>query len=783
MAFLSYDEISKLALEYYQGTTMAETISQYGLNFPGAYKALSEMPNLVVDKANGKLLVWKAQKYTKNVNTFTGTVEGSTTLSIPTDMSVNTSTGKLAAKAGVTKVATGTTVKAVASTVATSIALTGAGIALGKKIAPLLYEAFPNFWDSQGISNFDPETWNSLTWDDDSLRARVINVIFGLDPDTEGITMYTPTEILVMATKYLFEKGAYETKTSVDEATAIEKGLADTITHSIPASTQTFVLRNNATAGVQKIVYRATNDAKIALVVFSQFAHPAFRLIASGSSPFVIEEVYEGEVLQTLNSNRVSLFGNTFNSIVVNVSGGDPIEGYGSTALRFNRDLTNLENDTIKWILRYGTSTHSTIDGITDQSGSTQVSIDDDDTLDDIRDKLETTYPDMFGDAIQVTTLQEDDTLTTQEYVPIPTPWIDSRTDLNPTSGNEQQGNPEVDPDSDPQTKESIERIINDPNPNTPDTGDGSSPTTPVPTGTASALYTVYAPTQAQLNSFGAWLWSTNFVDQLLKVFNDPMQAIIGLHKCYCPVPTGASAPIKVGYLNSGVESLTVSSQYTSVSCGSVNCFEYFGNVFDYDPFTKVHLFLPFIGIVPLNTADVMRGTVSVKYNFDVLTGACLAEVSVTRDLGAGGVLYTYSGNCACQYPLSSGSYMGIVSGILGIAGGVAASVASGGALAPVAIGAANAALNMHTNIQHSGSISGNAGVMGGKTPYLIISRPQTQLAESFETLQGKPANEYTTLAQCSGYVVVDSVHVEGITATDAELSQIESLLKSGVIV
>ena len=59
----------------------------------------------------------------------------------------------------------------------------------------------------------------------------------------------------------------------------------------------------------------------------------------------------------------------------------------------------------------------------------------------------------------------------------------------------------------------------------------------------------------------------------------------------------------------------------------------------------------------------------------------------------------------------------------------------------------------------------------------------QTKVAETFPRLSGYPTNISGKLNDFSGQVNVTSVHVEGINATDSELREIESLLKSGVLV
>ena len=260
------------------------------------------------------------------------------------------------------------------------------------------------------------------------------------------------------------------------------------------------------------------------------------------------------------------------------------------------------------------------------------------------------------------------------------------------------------------------------------------------------------------------------------------MQSIIGVHKIFAAPSISGSNNITVGYLDSGVSANVVGAQYTTINCGSVSVREQFGNVFDYED-TQVRLYLPFIGIVQLDTADVMRGTVSVVYHVDVITGACLAEVKVSRD-GGGGTLYQFSGDAAVRYPISSGSYMGVVSGVLGVVGGIASGIMSGGATLPMAAGAIAGGLSgAKTQVQHSGSFAGNAGAMGGKKPYLIIERPQSAVADGYGAYQGKGANNVASVGAMSGYFKMTDIHTAGIMgASEAEIASIVQTLESGAI-
>lgn len=303
--------------------------------------------------------------------------------------------------------------------------------------------------------------------------------------------------------------------------------------------------------------------------------------------------------------------------------------------------------------------------------------------------------------------------------------------------------------------------------------------------GSATGLANLYNPTLAQVRQFSRWLWGSDGLnlDQLKKLLQDPMQAIIGLHVMYATPTTGADRDIQVGYINSGVQSKIVTEQYTEIDCGAVTINEYFGDARDYSPFTQVYCYLPFIGIVELNADDVVNSTVGIKYKIDVLTGCCLAQLTVKK-YGLDAVLYTYTGNCAVQMPITSGNYLSTVSSLLGAVVSGAATVATGGALAPVAIGAAANAMGggARASVAMSGSLGSNAGAMGIRKPYLIIKRVELADANGYNEFYGYPTNKRVNLSQLTGYVRVKDINLSGTSATEDEQNEIVTLLKEGVI-
>ena len=244
----------------------------------------------------------------------------------------------------------------------------------------------------------------------------------------------------------------------------------------------------------------------------------------------------------------------------------------------------------------------------------------------------------------------------------------------------------------------------------------GSSPSIAVPTsGVASGnkLYTVYNPTQAEVDSLGGYLWTQNIIDVISQFFkNNPLEAIISLHMIYCTPSVGAKKNIILGYLDSGVAANTVTSQYEDVDCGDVNVPEFYGNVLDYTG-VSIQINLPFIGFRALKAKDIVGKRLHVAYKVDVYTGTCLALLSVITP-NSEQLLYTFEGNCSVQIPLTAADRTRLIAGLTtagisaftGNPAGVVGGIASIGA-----------------NIDRSGSFSGNAGAMSVKKPYLVITR------------------------------------------------------------
>lgn len=675
------------------------------------------------------------------------------------------------------------------------------GYVFGASIGGKLGLQFSQALYDSGVSwAWSKEDWAHFIQNDaDSLDKAVFSFLTGIDANGNS-TMYADEEALaqmymMMRQMGMFDAGDITVDTSDVPISSLNR-LSNITDLKLYQSVQ-FTMTAGTAIGDR--ILTPINNTSPVYIVCNKAAGTGnnAKFIGYSENPFSIHRVlYKGSAVYSdtvENASAVTYNNKTYyvcpitSSYMADMNNMTPQPNISSFQLKNgNPTYPSIAND-ITWdvahlIFEGDIEGGGSVDGVEpDPQATTYIdpSLINGQDRDAVLQQLRQNYPELFDGEIYQDVPQQDGTIDRKKYVPVPYVTPSSK----PVTGNNHQNNPSANPQTNTQTEldklvDLITQLLTPTD--IPDTGDGDTPTVVPPTGSASSLWAVYNPTQAQVDAFGSWLWSSNFVEQLKKLFADPMQAIIGIHKVFATPSTGAAQTIKCGYIDSGVSSAVVTAQYTTIDCGTVNLREYFGNVFDYSPFTEVSLYLPFIGIVKLDVSDVMRASIKVKYHVDVITGACLADVVVNRD-GAGGVLYQYAGSAIVTYPISSGSYASAIGGILSIAGGIAATVMTGGAAAPAVLGAAAGISHLHSDVQKSGSFTGAAGAMGGKIPYLIISRPQTGMPSSFAHLQGYPVNYYTKVGSCTGHIRVSDVQVKGVNATDTELDMIRDALTQGV--
>lgn len=344
--------------------------------------------------------------------------------------------------------------------------------------------------------------------------------------------------------------------------------------------------------------------------------------------------------------------------------------------------------------------------------------------------------------------------------------------------------------------------------------GDGDTSSDPIPDPPSQPIFdinntgfvTVYNPSATEIRQLAYFMWSGEFTDLIKKMFASPFEALISLKMLFVDVPAGTTQEVWLGNVETGVSMSKLAKQFIDVDMGTITINEFFGSFADYAPFTKIQIFLPFIGYKDLNVDEVMNASLHLRYRVDVYSGACIAFLTVTKTIKStnlNSILYQFDGNCAMELPFTQNDNSRYVAAILNSAASSAMSLAASstftpptvaqgftkgesaklqlGSLAPVANGMMDI-LSTKPNVQRAGSLAGAVASMGVKQPYVIIHRPIAQMPSNYQHYLGIPLNLTRKLSTVSGYTIVSQVFMTSAMATEEEITMITELLKSGVI-
>ena len=360
------------------------------------------------------------------------------------------------------------------------------------------------------------------------------------------------------------------------------------------------------------------------------------------------------------------------------------------------------------------------------------------------------------------------------------------------------------------------------------DPSQGSSYPSIVPA-SGSGLIHVYNPTPGEFVGFGNWLWVTYADATIDKIWNNPFDGIIGAHELYATPQVDGRDNIRSGFLVCPVQSDLVRQRYTEIDCGTVIVPEFYGNYFDYSPYSQAYIYLPFIGINEVSIDDIVGHAVNIRYRVDAYNGSCIAMIYVAKS-GYRNLCYQFGGNCAVEVPLAGGSQAAIKAGMLqaeaysraaiqsaqiqktasigsGIVNGAAGSSFAGplagiiGALAGGTSGYIQGSANVaaaklqgqamqeaaryanKSSVQHSGQFGASHGAMGLKNPFIMIRNPIQVKVVNYNDDYGFPAHKRVIIGGCTGYLRVREVNVISAHATNEEKRAIEEELKAGVYV
>lgn len=328
------------------------------------------------------------------------------------------------------------------------------------------------------------------------------------------------------------------------------------------------------------------------------------------------------------------------------------------------------------------------------------------------------------------------------------------------------------------------------------------------------AFTSYYAMPRTYVNALCNYLQTANFTDNVQLLFESPIQNIVNV-RCYpFDVKEAMGITTEIDSIHVSTVEIPDAKGYLIgafsmpiFNLGSITIPKYFNSFLDYAPYTKIELYLPYIGFVNLDVNEVMGQTINIEYVVDIFSGKCSAFISrgtgndktiimtcdgtIGMDIQVGGgqgaeiarnMLKFGIGAVAGAISLGAGAVSaGANAKTAGSVGSIASiSGASAGYLANTTIGAISAG---QVNIAKGGATQSGVNFFTPQNCYLVITRPTPKYPANYNHTIGRPSGKTATLGDLTGYTVVDSIHVEGLdTATSDEITEVERLLKQGVI-
>lgn len=291
-------------------------------------------------------------------------------------------------------------------------------------------------------------------------------------------------------------------------------------------------------------------------------------------------------------------------------------------------------------------------------------------------------------------------------------------------------------------------------------------------------LTTTYLLSKAQLNSLGNELWSANFMENVLLLSNSPIENILSC-KIFPTTFSGVAAALKVGNVTmlSGESVQKISASGLSKDTGAITFPQLYNSFLDYEPFTQARIFIPFVGFQPVPVANFIGAQLSLRYVFDVVTGA--VSVYLLRN---GYIFDKYSGICAVDVPLTASNRAQVEVGQIQSAITGVAQLATGNVGGALSAGLAIASTPNHFNTR--GNAGGYTSQYDPRQPYLIIDRPKAQSEiSSYGKTNGFPCNLSKTLSSLKGFTSVHDVHLDDVPCLESERQELKAIMQKGFII
>ena len=287
---------------------------------------------------------------------------------------------------------------------------------------------------------------------------------------------------------------------------------------------------------------------------------------------------------------------------------------------------------------------------------------------------------------------------------------------------------------------------------------------------TKNGLTTTYALTSANANSLGSFIWNNNnnWFDNLLKVQADALSNIVSCKLLPFSL-SGTGKVIKIGNISTQVTALEIDKQIIRKSGGSLKLRRYFNNFLDYAPYTKISLYLPFIGFSQIEN-EYMYDGVTIEYLFDIITGEMLVLLK-----SKGKTFRSINGSFGIDIPFSSTNKAQIEGSFL--------SKIAKDVIDVNPIGLLDTYTDIATSRFKTSNSSSPSSVCSYSAPlqsFVTVDRPILNKPSSYNHDVGQKCVGSYYLRNLKGYTEVENIELN-CPCTDSEKNEILSLLRSGV--
>lgn len=305
------------------------------------------------------------------------------------------------------------------------------------------------------------------------------------------------------------------------------------------------------------------------------------------------------------------------------------------------------------------------------------------------------------------------------------------------------------------------------------DTDKGEEDITDGASNSVGVLTTTYAMTIERLNQLGGFLWGANIFDEFSLVNSNPIENIISCKNIPISL-SGTDEIIHLGNVNTGTNGAKVASNFSTLNVGQIALPTKYNSFLDFAPYTKVTIYLPYIGFKEIDATIAIGKTLKVAYVADVITGGCIAQIFIN-----GVRFYEFSGEMGVDIPITASNRAQVEASYISNAVGMGASLASGNITG--AVDSVLASATAKYNYSSTDTPNANCVASVNRTCYVIIERPTYQELSQFNHTKGKMCNLSKTIGSLKGFTICDAnIDLKGITATEQEKQEISSILSSG---